>query len=210
MMRLDENLNEEILIENAILQIKEKFNNSLPFEHISIENFLKENLANKLKEALKNEEYYVEDHDLYRFLRTEDFNKAKSNILRELKEFFLSEDCIKFFENITKTKISRNRMDLHSLKLLKTHYLLCHDDQVEKRKFAFIIQLSEDFTEKDGGELELFNYDKNKNPTSVAVKVIPKFNQFNMFKISDISYHQINEVVSDKERITIGGWYYEN
>lgn len=38
-----------------------------------------------------------------------------------------------------------------------TDYLLCHDDQLENRKIAFILYLTEsDWSNEDGGQLELF------------------------------------------------------
>lgn len=42
-------------------------------------------------------------------------------------------------------------------------YLLCHDDQLENRKIAFILYLTEnEWSEKDGGQLELFKCDSGK------------------------------------------------
>ena len=37
----------------------------------------------------------------------------------------------------------RNKIDMHSLKLENTNYLLCHDDRVEMRKLAFVINFSD-------------------------------------------------------------------
>ena len=109
---------------------------------------------------------------------------------------------------MTNTNLSRTKYELHSLKLTNTDYLLCHDDKVQGRKIAFIINLSKDWTEKDGGQLELFN-SKNNEPTTVAASITPKFNQFNIFEVTDKSFHQINEIVSNKNRISLAGWFYE-
>ena len=43
----------------------------------------------------------------------------------------------------------------------KTDYLLCHDDELEGRRIAFIMYLVPDWSEEDGGLLELFNTGEN-------------------------------------------------
>ena len=37
-----------------------------------------------------------------------------------------------------------------------TDHLLCHDDELEGRRVAFILYLAPTWTEKDGGSLDLF------------------------------------------------------
>jgi len=213
-MNLNDWINPKI-IENKE-NLRNEFLKAQFFKHLSCENFLNEKKAKELFEALKDQNYYLEENDLYKFLRTEDFKilphieNQKNQILTKFRKFLLSEDFIKFLEYLTNSKIKRNIIDLHSLKLLNTHYLLCHDDRVEGRQFAFIFNLSKNWTEKDGGELELFKSNEKKEVLPEIFKSIrPKFNQFNIFKVEKNSYHQINEVLNDKERITIGGWYHE-
>ena len=157
-----------------------KFSCSEPFRNLSIPNFLDEKLARKIKNALKKEEYYIEENDLYKFQRTIDFKHLNNKALKEFKNNLLSEEFISYIENLTKTKLKRNKIDLHSLKLLNTYYLLCHDDDVLGRKIAFILNLSENWSKKDGGNLELFEC-RNKKPFKVCKSIIPKFNQFNIF-----------------------------
>ena len=64
-----------------------------------------------------------------------------------------------------------------------TDYLLCHDDQLEGRKIAYLFYLS-DMKETDGGSLNLFA-SKNRVPTTIERKIIPKFNTFSFQLIKD-------------------------
>ena len=187
---------------------KNKFSCNKPFRNLSIPNFLDEKLARKIKNALKKEEYYIEENDLYKFQRIIDFKYLNNKALKEFRNNLLSEEFISYIENLTNTKLKRNKIDLHSLKLLNTYYLLCHDDDVLGRKTAFILNLSENWGKKDGGNLELFEC-KNKNPFKVYKSIIPKFNQFNIFIVEpNKSFHQISEVLSNKQRISISGWFH--
>jgi len=189
--------------------IRKQFLEANFFEHISINDFLIKERAEKLFEALKEEKYYKEENDLYNFMRTVDFKNTKNKLIIEFRIFLFSEEFISFIEDITNSNINRKVMDLHSLKLENTNYLLCHDDLVLGRQFAFIFNLSKNWKEEDGGKLELFESDnKGEVLGKIFKSITPNFNQFNMFKVQKISYHQICEVVSNKERISIGGWYH--
>ena len=202
-------INPIYLEDKKLEKIKINFYKSQPYNYLSLDNFLLEGRAEILLKTLKDEDYYIEDSDLYQFLRTVDFKDMKHPILREFREFLKSDETIQFFEKMLGSKISKKIVDSHSLKLLNTHYLLCHDDLVLGRQFAFIFNLSKDFNEKDGGQFEIFDTNKDGSASGKIIKsIIPKFNRFNLFKVSKNSYHQIREVCSDKERISIGGWFH--
>lgn len=193
--------------------LSEQFSSAKPYEHISISNFFKEDIAEQIEEALITIEYEEFDTDLYHFFKSKDFKHISKlpPILQKLHAFIFSQECISFFKKLTNTQInSQKQGDLHSILLQHTHYLLCHDDQVDQRSIAFIINLSRNFTANDGGALELFGRDSNKEPTQCQKRIIPEFNQLNVFKVSDISFHQISEVeTKDINRLSISGWYYK-
>ena len=50
--------------------------------------------------------------------------------------------------------------------LIFLDYLLCHDDQLEGRRFAYILYLTPDWEESDGGSLQLFNSKETLSITS--------------------------------------------
>lgn len=189
------------------------FQNATPYEHLSIPHFFKEEVAIKIQEALMSVEYEEFDTDLYHFFKSKDFKHISKlpQILQDLHAFIFSKECIEFFEKLTHSQINYQKNgDLHSILLQHTHYLLCHDDQVDERSIAFIINLSLNFTQDDGGILELFGHDNDKNPTECKRSIIPEFNQLSVFKVSEVSFHQISEVeAEDKNRLSISGWYYK-
>ena len=206
-MSLRDWINPKYLEEKEVLNLNEKFKFAKNFCHLSIEDFfIKEKLL-LVEKSLKLETYYKESSDLYEFLRTIDFKNSKNKVIVEFRKFLLSEEFIVFLEKITSLKFMRNKIDMHSLKLENTNYLLCHDDRVEMRKLAFVINFS-DFEQRDGGALEFFKMNTNTFEGEVFESIIPKFSKFNIFEVCDKSYHQITEVVSKKERVTIGGWYH--
>lgn len=200
------------ILEN-ISSFKDEFNTAKPYEHISIPNFLQEEVVKKIEEALFLVEYEEYDTDLYHFFKSKDFKHIQNlpKILQEFHSFIFSREVIKFFKELTTTpEIKEKQGDLHSILLQHTHYLLCHDDQVDERIIAFIVNLSRDFAAKDGGALEIFGHNSKDSPTQKENTIVPKFNQLNIFKVSPISFHQISEVESvDKNRLSISGWYYK-
>lgn len=204
-MTINDWINDIYLNEKNILKLNKEFLEAKNFPHISIDNLFKENKLLELKESLKNENYYLEESDLYEFLRTFDLKNSKNKNIIELRNFLLSEEFLKLIENITNLKIKRNYVDIHSLKLKNTHYMLCHDDLVQERKIAFIINLS-NMEEKDGGALELIEMSSD-DTGKVFKTIVSKFGKFNMFLVTENSYHSVSENISNKERISISGWY---
>ena len=69
---------------------------------------------------------------------------------------------------------------------------------VKGRKVAFILYLTEDnWTEADGGMLELFDIDEKGNPDKVVRKLLPEGNSFALFEVSPVSFHTVSEVLSE-------------
>ena len=203
-------INPEVL--NQLKFLSSSYQNNSPYPHISIPNFLIEDKAEEIKEALFELEFQEFDTDLYHFFKTIDIKNTENlpKIITEFHEFIFSTKANKFFAKLTSTPLSSKVGDLHSILCQQTHYLLCHDDQVDERIIAFIVNLSDDFEKEDGGALQLYDIDENRQPKQVCKTIIPKFNQLNVFTVSDISYHEISEIEhKDKNRISISGWYYK-
>lgn len=70
--------------------------------------------------------------------------------------------------------------------------LLCHDDKCEDRHIAFVLYLTEDWTQEDGGNLELFDSDENGDPFLPVVTIPATFNTLVLFEVSAKSYHQVS------------------
>jgi Rps23 Pro-64 3,4-dihydroxylase Tpa1-like proline 4-hydroxylase len=113
---------------------------------------------------------------------------------------------------------------------------LCHDDDIHDdngkgRRFAFIYYLvPDDWDSSDGGNLDLFSCDgmyffliessitnylfdliinvENLQPIKIVKSLTPKQNSLLFFEVSDKSFHQVSEVLSqNKTRFSINGWY---
>ncbi len=143
---------------------------------------------------------------MFNIKQTNDLKSSNNKSIKELYNLFTSQEFSNLINSITGLRISR-KIDMAGLLLKNTGYLLPHDDQLEERKIAYVVNLSEGFSKNDSEALDLFE-SKNKVPKKITKKIIPKFNNFVIFKVSKISFHQISEVLVDKDRISIGGWFH--
>lgn len=170
-----------------------------------------EKLCSKLKEELSHLEFIEKNNDLYQFHQTEDlssrdspeqpyFNAFKSVLRGEVKEMV---------EEMTGISLNDN-IDLFCGKYAHTDYLLCHDDELEGRRIAFIFYLvSPSWSESDGGSLDLFDTDSKGEPDKVVKSLLPVLNSFAFFPVNDKSYHQVAEVLSkDNIRLSLSGWFH--
>jgi Rps23 Pro-64 3,4-dihydroxylase Tpa1-like proline 4-hydroxylase len=83
-----------------------------------------------------------------------------------------------------------------------TDYLLPHDDRLEGRKIAYVVQVGDNFAKEDGGALQLLEGKK------VVKSISPSYNAFTIFKVSSKSWHQVQEVLSSKKRVSFAGWFH--
>ena len=200
-------INKKINDFKYLKQLNKKFNSQKPYPNISIENFFEKEIVDSLIKNLEREKYFFSENDLYAFYRTFDLKNSKNKFIQLFREYILSEEFRKLIFDITNIKVKKNKVDLQSLKLVKTNYLLSHDDDVQKRKIAFVLYLST-LKKNEGGEFEIIEKDK-KGVLKVKKTLSPKKNTLNIFRVeNEKSYHSIREVLKNKERITIGGWFY--
>jgi len=133
--------------------------------------------------------------------QTQDFRTNNDKVIKSFMNLLSSNEFGDFMNSITGLKFS-NIVDLSANMYQNTDFLLCHDDRLEDRKVAFMIYLSS-LTKKDGGALNLFDKEEN-----VAKSLRPSFNTFLLFKVSKKSFHVVEEVVNDIQRIALTGWFH--
>lgn len=159
-----------------------------PFEHYMIENFLPEESFKIIYKKYSKTKFYQKYTDLFSFYQSDEIRATK-----EFGLFFKNLDNI--FNQIDETKdywyngfcSYYNEGD----------YLLCHDDRVEFRKYAFSFYL-EDF---DSGELMLYNEDfSDKKILKVRRNVLV------IFRVSDVSFHEVNYCFTSGRK-AITGWF---
>ncbi len=198
-------INENIL--KDIEKFKNEFSNGKPFEHVYIENFLNKEYAEKLLSVLKKEEFEEKESDLFHFHQTKDFFNLKKGLLREFYDYVGSSEFIEVIERISGIKLKTEKIDMAGSLYKNMNFLLCHDDELAGRKIAFLFYLSREFEEKDGGGFVLFD-SLNGKPGKEYKKYPVKWNSFLIFKVSEKSFHEVEEVIGNKERYAIGGWFH--
>ena len=203
---LKEWINPDYLLESHIYKIKSLYANARPFHNFVFLDFFNESKLINLRKAVIKEKFERIDKDLFSFSQTKELFNSKNKVIKEFYAFLSSKEFIDFIHKVTSVKLS-SKIDMHSHIFSDTDYLLFHDDVVESRGIAYVINLSENFSSDDGGRLNL--YDKN-NAFYPSKQIIPDFNSFVLFTVSDKSLHSIEEVNSKKKRITVSGWFYGN
>ena len=196
-------LNPKYFNEKEINKIRNDFLKSKPYPNLTLADFFNENKLSKLKTEVLKEIYEKIEKDLFSLSHTKDLFSSGNQFVKEFYNLFSSKEFISLMEKLTGEKLS-NRIDLQSHSMSQGDYLLFHDDVIEGRSIAYIVYLA-DLTDKDGGALRLYDIKKPLDP----IKIIhPKFCTFACFKVSEKSLHDVEEVKSKKQRLTIGGWYY--
>lgn len=183
-----------------------QFKQAKPFPHLALPNFLPLNQFTTLLLSLQNESYKKLSADLFEFLQTNDLKTSTCKSIQKFQKTIQTPKFISFLESCINKKISKTKLDLFASIYKKTHYLLPHDDQLEGRAIAYIYYLT-DLKKQDGGALALFN-STNKQPTSINKRIQPTQNTFLFFEVSQKSFHQVQEVLTNTQRIALTGWFY--
>jgi Rps23 Pro-64 3,4-dihydroxylase Tpa1-like proline 4-hydroxylase len=58
------------------------------------------------------------------------------------------------------------------------------------------------------GTLDLYNLDNNNQPADIVKSIVPVRNSLVFFAVTPDSHHQVSEVFSDKDRLSISGWFH--
>ncbi|RLW01164.1 hypothetical protein DV515_00008205 [Chloebia gouldiae] len=91
-------------------------------------------------------------------------------------------------------------IDISCAKYEYTDVLLCHDDELEGRRIAFILYLVPPWEKSDGGTLDLYSTDEHFQPQQITKSLVPSWNTLVFFEVS--------EVVSQKCRLSVSGWFH--
>ncbi len=179
--------------------LRKQFSSNTPFPHLVLGNFFT-GKVDAVATALFKEKFYEHNADLYQFKQTDDCRNAKQSAVKEFYKFFSSKQFIKFISQITSAKLSS--IDMSGFIYDDTDYLLPHDDRLSGRKIAYILNLSKNFKKSDGGALQFFKGSK------IVKSIPPTFNTLTIFKVSPESLHQVQEIISRKERLSLAGWFH--
>jgi len=181
-----------------------------PFSCIVVQNFLTDNeFFGRLQSECANLKFNQKSNDLYKFKQSTSLTSESGIHIGKLRSVLL-ENVRPWIMSVLDVELESDTLDLFCARYRYTDTLLCHDDELEGRKVAFILYLTEEeWTEEDGGLLELFDTDEKGNPNQVVKKFVPHNNSFAFFEVSPVSFHQVSEVLSEsKTRMSLSGWFH--
>ncbi|XP_025226414.1 prolyl 3-hydroxylase OGFOD1 isoform X3 [Theropithecus gelada] len=179
-----------------------------PFLHCVIPNFIQsQDFLEGLQKELLNLDFHEKYNDLYKFQQSDDLKKRREPHISALRKI-LFEDFRSWLSDISKIDLE-STIDMSCAKYEFTDALLCHDDELEGRRIAFILYLVPPWDRSLGGTLDLYSIDEHFQPKQIVKSLIPSWNKLVFFEVSPVSFHQVSEVVSEeKSRLSISGWFH--
>jgi prolyl 3-hydroxylase /prolyl 3,4-dihydroxylase len=159
-----------------------------PFPHWSIENFLTPQQYKQLAEVYSHLQFIEKESDLFHFYQTHEL--AEESSLNFFKKA-LNEP----FQQLTSMKDTH--YNIFASHYFKNNYLLCHDDVVDDRKYAFSYYLED----HPSGELVLYD----STATNIVKKIKVKKNLLVIFEVSNVSYHEVALTKTDGRK-AVTGW----
>eukprot|EP00397_Hematodinium_sp_SG-2012_P030063 GEMP01031813.1.p1 GENE.GEMP01031813.1~~GEMP01031813.1.p1 ORF type:complete len:519 (+),score=122.99 GEMP01031813.1:27-1583(+) len=197
--------------------VRAQFNESGPFRHLTLPNFLDDKWARTLlQEMLENLHMTYKETDLFKFHQSKDIGvDTKLPIIEEFKRQLYSPKFVEFLEDVLGLErglICMDHADLASQCYSKGHHLLCHDDVIGTRVISFVIYLNspnEPWTEDEGGAFELYGSKDGHVMSEPSKKILPNFNHATIFLVEPTkSYHAVEEIFGDRTRVSLQGWFH--
>ena len=180
-----------------------------PFTCTVIENVVEnEQFLEGFQAELEGLDFVEKNNDLYKFRQSGELSSSPLPHISHFRQLLLQQ-VRPWLQRVTGIAL-RDTVDMFCGQYRQGDTLLCHDDELEGRRVAFIYYLvPRDWSLADGGSLDLFTTDEGGNPGEVARRLPPAFNSLAFFEVSAVSFHQVSEVLSAaKTRLSVGGWFH--
>ncbi|XP_039359118.1 prolyl 3-hydroxylase OGFOD1 [Mauremys reevesii] len=179
-----------------------------PFCHGVIPGFIQcPGFLDGLQRELLSLDFHEKCNDLYKFKQSDDLKKRKEPHISALRKV-LFEEFREWLSEVTQVELEPT-IDLSCAKYEYTDALLCHDDELEGRRIAFILYLVPPWEKSDGGTLDLYSTDGHFQPQQVVKSLVPSWNSLAFFEVSPVSFHQVSEVLTEgKCRLSVSGWFH--
>ncbi|XP_022072467.1 prolyl 3-hydroxylase OGFOD1 [Acanthochromis polyacanthus] len=179
-----------------------------PFPHCIIKNFLSsETFIENLQRELLGLNFHEKSNDLYKFKQSDDLKKRTEPHIAGLRTALFGR-FRSWLGDVLGVELEPT-VDISCARYEYTDVLLCHDDELEGRRVAFILYLVPPWQSSDGGALDLYTTDSNFQPQSIVKSLVPSWNTLVLFEVSPVSFHQVSEVLSqDKCRLSLSGWFH--
>lgn len=206
------------------LELKQDVQDSQPYRWGTVKELIHDDLLRSVRqEVLLEIAFTKKETDIYKVYQSGDLANLSGldwNDLSRLPSLFklraaiYSEEFRDFISTVTGCgKLSGTKTDMSINTYTKGCHLLTHDDVIGSRRVSFILYMPEpDSTWKPhyGGALRLFPaVVPNVPKTDFEVKLVPQFNQIAFFTVQPgLSFHDVEEVRVDKQRLSIQGWFH--
>uniref|UniRef100_A0A673MYX5 Prolyl 3-hydroxylase OGFOD1 n=1 Tax=Sinocyclocheilus rhinocerous TaxID=307959 RepID=A0A673MYX5_9TELE len=179
-----------------------------PFPHCQITHFLQSKIfVESLQAELLQLNFNSKSNDLYKFQQSDDLRERKEHHISQIRSVIFGEFRV-WLSEVLQVDLEAT-VDISCAKYEHTDVLLCHDDELEGRRVAFILYLVPPWEVKDGGTLDLFSTDEHCQPVSVVKSLLPCWNSLVFFEVSPVSFHQVAEVLSEEKcRLSLSGWFH--
>ncbi|XP_053491220.1 prolyl 3-hydroxylase OGFOD1 [Ictalurus furcatus] len=179
-----------------------------PFPHCRIRNFVQnESFLENLRDELLRLNFHGKSNDLYKFQQSDDLKKRKEHHVSEIRSLLFLQ-FRSWLSEVLGVDLETT-VDISCAKYEHTDVLLCHDDELEGRRVAFILYLVPPWDSSDGGMLDLYNTDEHYEPVSIVKSLLPCWNTLLFFEVSPVSFHQVSEVLTDEKcRLSLSGWFH--
>ncbi|XP_059120548.1 prolyl 3-hydroxylase OGFOD1 isoform X3 [Peromyscus eremicus] len=179
-----------------------------PFLHCVIPNFIQsQDFLEGLQMELLSLDFHEKYNDLYKFQQSDDLKKRKEPHISALRKLMF-EDFRDWLSKVSSIDLEPT-IDMSCAKYEFTDALLCHDDELEGRRIAFILYLVPSWDRSLGGTLDLYNTDEHFQPKRIVKSLTPSWNKLVFFEVSPVSFHQVSEVLSEEtSRLSISGWFH--
>ena len=180
-------------------------------------------LRNVRKEVEKEIHFTLKETDIYKVFQSGDLanlsgldwdDLSRLPSVFKLREALYSQEFRDLVSEVTQCgKLSGVKTDMSINTYTKGCHLLTHDDVIGSRRVSFILYLPDPdkhWKEHYGGALRLFPaLVPNVPECDYSHKFIPQFNEMAFFKVQPgLSFHDVEEVRVDKQRLSIQGWYH--
>ncbi|KAM7406171.1 hypothetical protein PAMP_000565 [Pampus punctatissimus] len=179
-----------------------------PFPHCIIKNFISsETFLENLQRELLELNFHEKSNDLYKFKQSDDLRKREEPHITGMRSALFG-PFRSWLGEVLGVELEPT-VDISCARYEYTDVLLCHDDELEGRRVAFILYLVPPWQSSDGGTLDLYTTNSDFQPQSTVKSLVPSWNTLVLFEVSPVSFHQVSEVLSqDKCRLSLSGWFH--
>ena len=202
---LSDYIQRKYIDDKTLASLRSRLMHQRPFPHLLLSDFFKEPFIRQIAKALAQQEFVYQESDLFSFSQTKDLSLLHDPDLTALYRLLNSWEFKEYVRKITDIEVL-GAIDCSGFVYRMKDYLLPHDDHLETRRVAYTLHLSKpDFSRRDGGALELFDNGK------VVVSYPPHFNTLILFPVQEEkTLHQVSEVMTDRERFSLAGWFHDH